>query len=110
MDPHGSGSVLCLSYPTLGASGLPALSYRIGGVWLTVSADEYVLSNGQIAIQPFSGGMQGVDLFILGDVFLRVCSRALMALGFVFGRSAKLSGAAVCMCMCMSVAGVLHCV
>lgn len=67
----GGSTIVCTRYSTLGGRGLPSISYKIGGTWLSVSADDYLLSNGQVAVQMFEQSSARFDMFILGDVFLR---------------------------------------
>jgi hypothetical protein len=64
----GGQNVFCVG----GAAGLPALIFTLaGGVEFTLSADDYLLPNGQISIQMMDFQVPGVDVLILGDMFLR---------------------------------------
>jgi cathepsin D len=82
-----SGSVVC----TQGPDGMPVLQVQLAGRWLRIHASDYMLSNGQLALQAIPGGTTAtgstsgggggdddaggdiipVDMIILGDSFLR---------------------------------------
>jgi hypothetical protein len=56
-----------------GSDGLPSITFVFGGKAFTLNANQYMLPNGQIGIQPLAmpGSGDVTDLFVLGDVFLR---------------------------------------
>jgi len=60
-------SLVCAS----GLKNLPTLEFQIADCSLSLTPSEYVLSNGQVAVQPLPPKLDHLDLFILGDVFLR---------------------------------------
>lgn len=66
VDPRSQG-VLCGR--TL--ENFPSISLVFRGVTFTLRPEQYVLPNGQIGLQPLSLDTNGVEVFILGDVFLR---------------------------------------
>lgn len=61
------GNVFCLN----GALGLPSLSFQFEGESFLLSSHDYVLPNGQLAIQSMDFAITGVNIVILGDMFLR---------------------------------------
>ena len=61
------GNVFCLG----GALGLPSLSFQFEGESFELGAHDYVLPNGQLAIQSMDFAITGVNIVILGDMFLR---------------------------------------
>jgi hypothetical protein len=60
-------NVICFNGP----SGLPSLTFQIDNHELVLSAEQYVLPNNQLAIQALGPQFADIDLFILGDPFLR---------------------------------------
>lgn len=61
-------NVFCLN----GMDGLPHLTFEFKGHEFTIKPQHYMLPNNQISIQLLDFGIQGVQIIILGDVFLRV--------------------------------------
>jgi len=60
-------NVMCMNGP----SGLPSMTFQIDSHELVLTADQYMLPNNQLAIQSLSPQFADIDLFILGDPFLR---------------------------------------
>jgi hypothetical protein len=63
----GSANIFCLS----GAQGLPELVFVIEGREFVLRGEDYMLPNGQLALQMMDFAVPGVDVLILGDTFLR---------------------------------------
>jgi len=54
-----------------GVDDLPTINFVFKGTTFSITPAQYVLSNGQIGLQALTLDTHGVDIFILGDVFLR---------------------------------------
>ena len=67
-------NVICTRAMTLGPDALPTLQFTFAGVPFTLTGEDYLLQNGQLALQtvdlPSNPGVEW-KLIILGDVFLR---------------------------------------
>jgi hypothetical protein len=61
-------NVFCLDGP----AGLPDLVFQFEGREFVLEGKDYILPNAQIAIQLMDFDVPGVDIIILGDMFLRV--------------------------------------
>jgi len=54
-----------------GPAGLPSITFQIDAHELVLTPEQYVLPNNQLAIQSLAPHFPDIDLFILGDPFLR---------------------------------------
>jgi len=63
----GAQNVFCLAGP----AGLPDLVFTLGGREFRLSGADYLLPNMQVSIQLMDFAVPGVDVLILGDMFLR---------------------------------------
>jgi hypothetical protein len=63
----GAQNVFCLGGP----AGLPDLVFTLGGREFRLTGADYMLPNMQISIQLMDFAVPGVDVLILGDMFLR---------------------------------------
>jgi len=63
----GDLNLFCLDGPT----GLPNIEFTFEGKAFVLTPHDYMLPNAQIALQRMDFDVAGVDIIILGDVFLR---------------------------------------